>query len=156
LANPITWIVIGIVALIAGLVILEVKFGLVSKALSWVWDKMKQFASWLMRNKKIFLNLIPGMGLLKAGAWGLKKLGIDVPMLAQGGRITMGGWAVVGERGPELARMPSGAEVRPLDKVPSDLDGRLQLVSKTVSPVVIDGREIAEIVFEHRLERYAR
>jgi hypothetical protein len=36
-----------------------------------------------------------------------------VPALAAGGKIGAGGWALVGEQGPELAHLPSGAQVYP-------------------------------------------
>jgi len=38
----------------------------------------------------------------------------DMPALASGGDILRSGWALVGERGPELAWLPTGAQVRPL------------------------------------------
>jgi soluble cytochrome b562 len=38
----------------------------------------------------------------------------DMPALADGGDILRSGWALVGERGPELAYLPTGAQVRPL------------------------------------------
>lgn len=39
-----------------------------------------------------------------------------IPMMAEGGTITRSGWAIVGERGPELLNLPRGAQVRPLNK----------------------------------------
>jgi len=38
----------------------------------------------------------------------------DMPALASGGDILRSGWALVGERGPELVWLPAGAQVRPL------------------------------------------
>lgn len=38
----------------------------------------------------------------------------EIPMLASGGRITKDGYAVVGEAGPELLKLPQGAQVEPL------------------------------------------
>ena len=38
------------------------------------------------------------------------------PMLAEGGDIRRGGMAIVGEAGPELLNLPTGARVTPLDK----------------------------------------
>ena len=37
-----------------------------------------------------------------------------IPMLAKGGDITRSGWAIVGEAGPEMLRLPTGAQVSPL------------------------------------------
>lgn len=39
---------------------------------------------------------------------------IDVPFLASGGNITSGGMAIVGEAGPEMLELPTGARVTPL------------------------------------------
>lgn len=39
------------------------------------------------------------------------RLGIDIPGFATGVRDFGGGWAVVGENGPELARLPSGTDI---------------------------------------------
>jgi phage-related minor tail protein len=52
-----------------------------------------------------------------AGAVG-GAIGVDlsiphIPMLADGGTITRSGYAIVGERGPEMVRLPAGAQVDP-------------------------------------------
>ncbi len=38
----------------------------------------------------------------------------QIPLLAQGGQITQTGYAVVGDAGPELLKLPTGAKVAPL------------------------------------------
>ncbi len=43
----------------------------------------------------------------------------NIPGQAEGGVTTRGGLSWVGEKGPELLSLPTGAEVRPLDKVGS-------------------------------------
>lgn len=40
--------------------------------------------------------------------------GGDIPFMAAGGNIIREGWAVVGDRGPELLHLPRGAQVAPL------------------------------------------
>jgi hypothetical protein len=61
--------------------------------------------------------------------------------LANGGKVQRGGWAVVGERGPELAHLPSGTSVY------SNSDSRGLLGGPTVLNAVIDlGRGISERV----------
>jgi phage-related protein len=50
-------------------------------------------------------NRLPGPDLPAIGS---------IPYLAKGGRILAGGMAVVGERGPELVSLPTGAAVAPL------------------------------------------
>lgn len=37
-----------------------------------------------------------------------------IPKLARGGEVIAGGWALVGERGPEILNLARGAQVRPL------------------------------------------
>lgn len=66
---------------------------------------------------------IPGSGAVKAGRGAIRagKGAVDFAKsvfsgngpfgLASGGHVQMGGWAVVGERGPELARLPGGTTV---------------------------------------------
>lgn len=39
-----------------------------------------------------------------------------IPLLAEGGYVRHGGFAIVGDRGPEMLRLPPGAEVDPLSK----------------------------------------
>jgi phage-related protein len=40
----------------------------------------------------------------------------NIPLLAKGGDITRSGWAMVGEAGPEMLKLPTGARVQPLSK----------------------------------------
>lgn len=40
----------------------------------------------------------------------------QIPMLANGGLIRMAGTVIVGEKGPEMLSLPSGAKVTPIDK----------------------------------------
>lgn len=53
---------------------------------------------------------IPGVGKVGGTSFGVPQ----IPFLAKGGVVARSGLAVVGEAGPELLRLPSGAEVRPL------------------------------------------
>ena len=50
--------------------------------------------------------------VLGGKSWGF-NLG-KIPLLADGGNIQRGGMAVVGEAGPELLNLPTGARVTPL------------------------------------------
>jgi len=52
-------------------------------------------------------SAIPGIGA------NIPQIG-EIPQLADGGNITQGGTALVGERGPELLSLPRGARVSPL------------------------------------------
>lgn len=67
----------------------------------------------------------------------------DVPAMASGGDVLRSGWALVGERGPELAWLPAGAQVRPLDAGPITIN---QTVSVTgpVDPQTL--RQLDEVL----------
>lgn len=66
---------------------------------------------------------------------------IDVPHFAGGVTNFAGGVALVGERGPELARLPRGTDVIPNSALRRGGGG-----VPVVIPVVIDGREVARVV----------
>lgn len=59
------------------------------------------------------------------GGWG--DIGtfdlVDIPGLATGGTVTGSGTVMVGERGPELLKLPGGASVIPLDHPASGVSG---------------------------------
>lgn len=59
---------------------------------------------------------VPGLG---GKSWSFP----DVPLLARGGLITRGGFAITGEHGPELGYWPRGAAVAPLDRAGTLLPG---------------------------------
>ncbi|AYN55887.1 tape measure protein [Microbacterium phage Coltrane] len=59
---------------------------------------------------------VPGIG---GQTWGLSIP--TIPMLATGGTITGSGYAIVGENGPELLKLPKGAQVNPdYDDIPDN------------------------------------
>jgi len=152
-ANPIVIIVAGIIVLVGVLVLLEYKFQLVSRAVQFLWDKMKQFWAWLKGHAGEILKwLNPVTAPLMAFQ---KVTGINVPFLAEGGTVLSPGWTVVGEHGPEAMSLPRGARVEPLNRTLDDDHDGFALTTTAV-PFNVDGRELAEIVFEHRLDRKAR
>lgn len=63
----------------------------------------------------------------------------QIPELYKGGTITRSGWATVGERGPELLRLPAGAQVQPL---PAGAGFGGTVVTK----VYLDRRQIAQAI----------
>lgn len=69
---------------------------------------------------------VPGIG---GNGWDVP----DIPMLARGGRITAPGWAMVGERGPELLNLGRGAQVVPLDRAGGDESFTVELHGNGVS-----------------------
>jgi len=89
-------------------------------------------------------------------AWGnLGAKALGLPHLAMGGSITRGGLAMVGEGGPEIVSLSAGAQVIPLEQsmapgfqFPSELN--LKAILR------VDGKDLAEVVARHRLDRQAR
>lgn len=84
----------------------------------------------------------------------------SLPGLASGGEAYSAGWSVVGETGPELRYLPTGAKVAPL-KVPTvkgisptwfDSHGKRTIIV----PVQLKGREIARVTAEDTDDNIAR
>jgi phage-related protein len=77
-----------------------------------------------------------------------------IPLLAEGGNITGSGAAIVGEAGPELLQLPTGASVTPLDKAGGGITlnfGRdsvrsnedIQYIKNSVMDALARGQELA-------------
>jgi hypothetical protein len=81
---------------------------------------------------------------------GLRRGGV-VPALAAGGKIASGGWALVGEQGPELARLPGGAQVYPNTESQSIMEPQPVNVR-----VFIGDRELTDIVRVETDDRLTR
>ena len=85
-----------------------------------MWKGIKQIINWIISGvnsmisglNKISIDIpdwVPGMGG-KSFGFNIGK----IPMLAEGGNINWGGYAVVGDDGPELLDLQKGARVTPL------------------------------------------
>ena len=94
----------------------------VKKVVLGVWDGIvsgiKGAINWVINGINTFIR---GLNKIKIPDWvpgvGGKGINIgEIPTLAEGGNIIRGGTALVGERGPELLHLPTGAQVEPLDK----------------------------------------
>jgi hypothetical protein len=68
----------------------------------------------------------------------------EIPYLAEGGTIAQAGLAIVGERGPELVSLPSGAQVFPNQQ--SQLAGQQTII------IELDGKQIARTVLRNTPE----
>lgn len=79
---------------------LEIMANAIADAINWVANKI-------------------GLGDLIPGRLSIPR----IPELARGTRYFGGGWAIVGEEGPELVRLPRGAEVIPHDQTRAILAG---------------------------------
>ncbi|MDJ0338267.1 hypothetical protein [Cryobacterium sp. PH31-O1] len=186
LANPITWVVLAVVALIAGIVLLATKTQFfqqlwsnmclvatqvwisfsgwiaaawdtamaaigtgITNAGGWItstvgawWDSFAGFfgfagGGWdgFVQTFKTGINimitgvnlLLDGLSKITGGALGnieIPKLpgGFDIPGLATGGTVTRSGSTLVGERGPEILRLPRASQVIPLDHPAANTD----------------------------------
>lgn len=123
-ANPIGLIILAIAALVIGIIALIKYWRQVANAMEYVWGKMKAMASWASHHKTDVLKAIfPEVG---AANWLAKKIGL--PHFATGGIMHVAGAALVGENGPEIAYMPGGTRVEPLDRSPTDLMSFSELV----------------------------
>jgi phage-related protein len=114
-------------------------------------DAVRGAINFLIRGWNSLQFKIPGFKLGPVHFGGV-TLGVpQLPLLATGGNVTAAGAAIVGERGPELVQLPTGATVRPLEApeplvaaaaaAPADT-GPLRPL-EIVVPVMLDGREIA-------------
>lgn len=89
--------------------------------MSGMWDGIKNGLKSALNGAIGLINgAIGGINELISGANKVPGVNIPsiprIPYLAEGGNITASGWAMVGEAGPELLRMPRGAQVSPLDR----------------------------------------
>ena len=67
---------------------------------------------------------VPGIGGMNLGLPKISRL----PQLAEGGTLTGSGSVLVGERGPEILSLPSGATVTPMDKAGVTITGNTFVV----------------------------
>ena len=85
------------------------------------WDGLKGFVKdGINFYIKAINTLLEGLNKIQPPSWLTEKTGIQgvnfstIPLLAEGGDITKAGAAIVGENGPELLNLPTGASVTPL------------------------------------------
>lgn len=87
----------------------------IAPALTWVWRSIVDsfMAQWSVIYDFIIWLRDVGMGILNgvSGFFGGGVSGPQIPGMATGGTVQKSGWAMVGERGPELVQMPQGATV---------------------------------------------
>lgn len=83
--------------------------GHVENMVNWSVRQINRFIGGINRVVDV-INKIPGVNLGHIGLLGE----VSIPRLAKGGDIMRGGWAMVGEEGPEMLHLPQGASVRPL------------------------------------------
>lgn len=136
-ANPIGLIILAIAALVAGIVLLVQNWDTVkaagADAWAWILDAWSGAGDFFGDLGDSIRNAFRGAFNAVAGLWndslgaielnvpnwvpgiGGRKFEVpDIPLLAAGGTIMSAGWGIVGDAGPELLRLPVGAQVIPL------------------------------------------
>lgn len=84
------------------------------------------------------LTGLPGIGPV-IGAWA------SLPKLASGANNFRGGMALVGEQGPELVRLPKGADVIPADRTRDMLESQIININ---NPIIADNLDIESVARE--------
>lgn len=102
---------------------IKYNFNLIKTFIMGVWYYVVNGAKGQINKMIGFINsMVESLNKLKIKMpdfMGGKEIGFNIkaiPMLANGGKIMKDGLAIVGEAGPELLKLPQGAEVSPLGK----------------------------------------
>ena len=144
-----------ILAIIAGIIILETQWGVFSKTIKFFWGLLVRMFNWIKNSGfgKVLGKIFGGAAKVIGAAGSL--IGLQ-----HGGVVTNAGGFVVGERGPEIVALPRGAAVQPVTGRSLDLSAATGGggVTVVVQPqtITLDGRQIAEVVWKHKLDRFAR
>jgi hypothetical protein len=144
--------VLEAVGLLAGLAALGAAIYLIATHWNTVVSKTKEAFEWM--NRVAHFKLLPTQAKdLPFGLGEKAGFGFHNPFrgLATGGRTTSAGMIMVGERGPELLSVPSGASVVPLGNAPLASLGTASLSGSSAArklyitvPVMLDRRKLAE------------
>jgi hypothetical protein len=105
-----------------------------------IWDEMLSFAETTMAS---IISLAKQAASAMGDAMGLGD-GIEVPGAATGGHVQRGGLAMVGERGPELVQLPTGARIRTAQETAGMMGGDFAgaPVSIQMGDVVINNPQV--------------
>lgn len=153
-ANPVVLIVGGLVALGVILYFLYRRFKLVRDIVHLVWKAIKMLANPLGAVVSLVGGLFGG-GHKEIKADVNTKVSGKLPGAANGGVITSGGYLMVGERGPEVVRLPEAASVHPLDNRTTARQPEYVPASAQSMPARLEvtdgGRRLFDIVINERL-----
>jgi hypothetical protein len=130
------------------------------RIINYVMSPILKFIGWILM---LVIKLLAKLGQFIEKAASLTKgrlFGIAraiIPGLQAGGAVTQGGIFRVGERGPETVYLPAGAAVQPAGAAVMDWSG-MPNINVNIQPqhIFMDGREVAEVVWKHRMDRMAR
>lgn len=148
LADPATWVVVGVIALGVALAELVIHWNEVTAA-------AHRFTDWAEKHWQL-LSILAAGPLAPVAAVGIGGLDVGkfaLKHLATGG-TTGGGMYTVGEHGQENVYLPPGSQVTPVKQmdVPNGGWGVPDYVTVHTT-LVVDGRELAEMVSKHKLDR---
>ena len=148
--------VIGwILAIITVLIMLEMKWHIVSRSIAFFWGLLKRMFNWFKSTRffKILSGIVGGAAKVVGAVGGF--IGLQ-----RGGTVTRSGGFVVGERGPEIVHLPAGSAVSPIPAHGLNMAAMAGAGGVNVTimpqPIHLDGRMIAEIVWKHKLDKFAR
>jgi tape measure domain-containing protein len=156
--SPVGLITASVIVLAGVLVFLELKFRAVTRAVEWLTQKWKELSDSITRSKLGFL--FKGGGLIEM-LGGPSTGGTSILDLIGGG----GGTASFAGMGQRAIGMPAGGPagpIMPVEGQPLDMaaltQGGTAPIKVTIVPqkIELDGREVAEVVWKHRLDRQAR
>jgi tape measure domain-containing protein len=155
-ANPIGLVVLGIAALVAGVVVAYKKLGWFRDMVGWVFDKLSDLWDLAKAGGSLLMKLFGGGGGDDTGGGG------QLPGRVAGGPVDAGQAYVVGEKRPELfVPQVKGTVVPrvPRPRAASETDGALADVASR-GPVHVhlelNGREIGSAVIDDIDDRVAR
>lgn len=112
-------------------------------------DELLHWAHMLYRKVPDPLGILP--------AWPISDPAI--PKLAAGGRLLRGGMALIGERGPEILNLPTGARVEPLRNQGGTpgVNSLFEAISGDMHVHLdVEGKEIASVVLKDFRKKNAR
>lgn len=98
------------------------------------------------------VSILQNIGKLMSGGVGDLISGkISLPHFADGGTMAQSGFALVGERGPEIVKLPGGAQVFPNGSVGMARPASGSGGSSSQQPIIIqvDGRTLARTILPH-------
>lgn len=149
----------GVITFIRGL------GGKISSAARGMWDGLKNAfkaaLNWIIGKWNGLNFRIPSVKIFGKKIGGGEIGTPNIPPLARGGVVQQSGFSIVGERGPELQWMPTGAVVSPLPTTgaipePIALDSSAVAGGPFVAKLYLDSSQVAETVFKRAEDRMAR
>jgi tape measure domain-containing protein len=141
LANPITWVVLGILALSLAFIYLKYDIEAVDNAVDGLFDKFRGLGEWIGKNKHVF-DVIPGGRVITEGIGALGPLNERFDIFGGGGE--------------------EKSVMKPNNQTPEQIDWTQLQGTQGINIILeaadinMDGRKVGEAVFKHRLDRQAR